>query len=140
MLFTECERYTQYHRQIEILNVEQPFTRHCGDRRLVEFNLCRVSNMSGQRNANPTADVAADLSVPERVLLFCLASGTKWAQAGITSGSVQPDTAARAPACRPRPADDGRASADQPRDDPGSGGRVVKRALALFCNSPHYGH
>jgi hypothetical protein len=30
------------------------------------------------------ADIAAKLSVPERVLLFCLASGTDWARAGVT--------------------------------------------------------
>jgi hypothetical protein len=29
-------------------------------------------------------DIAAKLSVPERVLLFCLASGTEWAKAGVT--------------------------------------------------------
>jgi hypothetical protein len=28
--------------------------------------------------------IAAQLNVPERVLLFCLASGTEWAQAGVT--------------------------------------------------------
>jgi hypothetical protein len=28
--------------------------------------------------------IAAELSVPERVLLFCVASGTEWAQAGVT--------------------------------------------------------
>jgi hypothetical protein len=29
-----------------------------------------------------TAMIAAELTVLERVLLYCLASGTKWAQAG----------------------------------------------------------
>jgi hypothetical protein len=33
---------------------------------------------------NPSSVMAADLSTPERVLLFCLASGTEWAQAGVT--------------------------------------------------------
>jgi hypothetical protein len=28
--------------------------------------------------------VAADLSTLERILLFCVASGTEWAQAGVT--------------------------------------------------------
>jgi hypothetical protein len=28
--------------------------------------------------------IAAELSVPERVLLFCVASGTEWARAGVT--------------------------------------------------------
>jgi hypothetical protein len=32
--------------------------------------------------------VAADLSTKERVLLFCLASGTEWAEAGITGATV----------------------------------------------------
>jgi hypothetical protein len=33
---------------------------------------------------NGALDIAADLSTPERVLLFCLASGTEWAQVGVT--------------------------------------------------------
>jgi hypothetical protein len=32
--------------------------------------------------------VAADLSVPERVLLFCVASGTDWARAGVTGATA----------------------------------------------------
>jgi hypothetical protein len=35
------------------------------------------------------ADIAADLAVPERVLLFCLASGTDWAQASVTHAAVR---------------------------------------------------
>jgi hypothetical protein len=35
---------------------------------------------------DPSNIVAADLSTPERVLLFCLASGTEWAEAGVTGG------------------------------------------------------
>ena len=31
-----------------------------------------------------TETIAAELTVPERVLLFCLASGTDWAKAGVT--------------------------------------------------------
>jgi hypothetical protein len=30
----------------------------------------------------------ADLSVPERVLLFCVASGTEWERAGVTGATV----------------------------------------------------
>jgi hypothetical protein len=30
----------------------------------------------------------ADLSTAERVLLFCVASGTEWANAGITAATV----------------------------------------------------
>jgi hypothetical protein len=33
---------------------------------------------------DPSNIVAADLSTPERILLFCIASGTEWAEAGIT--------------------------------------------------------
>jgi hypothetical protein len=32
--------------------------------------------------------IAAQLNVPERVLLFCLVSGTEWAQAGVTGATV----------------------------------------------------
>jgi hypothetical protein len=37
---------------------------------------------------DPSDIVAADLSTPERILLFCLASGTEWAQAGVTGATV----------------------------------------------------
>jgi hypothetical protein len=33
-------------------------------------------------------NIAADLSTPERILLFCLASGTEWAEAGVTGATV----------------------------------------------------
>jgi hypothetical protein len=33
---------------------------------------------------DPSNIVAADLSTPERIMLFCLASGTEWAEAGLT--------------------------------------------------------
>jgi hypothetical protein len=33
---------------------------------------------------DPSNIVAADLSTPERILLFCLASGAEWAEAGVT--------------------------------------------------------
>jgi hypothetical protein len=32
--------------------------------------------------------VAAELSVAERVLLFCVASGTEWARAGVTGATA----------------------------------------------------
>jgi hypothetical protein len=35
------------------------------------------------------ATIAAGLTAPERVLLFCLASGTRYAQIGITHATVQ---------------------------------------------------
>jgi hypothetical protein len=34
------------------------------------------------------SDIAAELSILERVLLFCLASGTEWAQAGVTGATT----------------------------------------------------
>jgi hypothetical protein len=37
---------------------------------------------------DPSNIIAADLSTPERILLFCLASGTEWAEAGITGTTV----------------------------------------------------
>jgi hypothetical protein len=33
-------------------------------------------------------NIADELSVPERVLLFCVAWGTEWAQAGITGATA----------------------------------------------------
>jgi hypothetical protein len=32
--------------------------------------------------------IAAELSVPERVLLFCVASWTEWARAGVTGATA----------------------------------------------------
>jgi hypothetical protein len=37
---------------------------------------------------NASSIIAADLSTPERILLFCLASGTEWTEAGITGATV----------------------------------------------------
>jgi hypothetical protein len=38
----------------------------------------------------PTAEsIAAELTVPERLLLFCLASDTDWQAAGITHATAQ---------------------------------------------------
>jgi hypothetical protein len=34
------------------------------------------------------SSIAAQLHAPERVLLFCLVSGTEWAQAGVTGATV----------------------------------------------------
>jgi hypothetical protein len=34
------------------------------------------------------AAIATELAVSERVLLFCLASGTEWAQAGVTGATA----------------------------------------------------
>jgi hypothetical protein len=41
-------------------------------------------------NKAPTIDsIAAELTVPERVLLFCLASDTNWVKAGVTHSTAQ---------------------------------------------------
>jgi hypothetical protein len=38
----------------------------------------------------PTPDsIAAELTVPERILLFCLASDTDWQKAGVTHATAQ---------------------------------------------------
>jgi hypothetical protein len=38
----------------------------------------------------PTAAaIAAELTVPERVLLFCVASGTDWVKDGVTHATAQ---------------------------------------------------
>jgi hypothetical protein len=42
----------------------------------------------GRSSMDDAEDIAAKLSVPERVLLFCLASGTEWAQAGVTGATT----------------------------------------------------
>jgi hypothetical protein len=40
-------------------------------------------------SAKPTvASIAAELTVPERLLLFCLASDTDWQAAGITHATA----------------------------------------------------
>jgi hypothetical protein len=35
------------------------------------------------------AKIASDLRVPERMMLFCLASGTDWERAGVTHATAQ---------------------------------------------------
>ena len=41
-----------------------------------------------KRPAKPTADAAPGLNIPERILLFCVASDTDWEHAGITGTTV----------------------------------------------------
>ena len=41
-----------------------------------------------KRPARPTAAAAPPLSIPERVLLFCVASRTDWEHVGITGATV----------------------------------------------------
>ena len=38
--------------------------------------------------SEPAAAVAGELTVPQRVLLFCVASGTEWAEAGVTGATA----------------------------------------------------
>jgi hypothetical protein len=49
--------------------------------------MCAVADMS-KRPAKPTAAAAPARSIPERVLLFCVASDTDWEHAGITGTAV----------------------------------------------------
>jgi hypothetical protein len=47
---------------------------------------CGLSSMT----KSPTLEnIAANLSVPERVLLFCVASNTDWVKAGVTPANAQ---------------------------------------------------
>jgi len=39
--------------------------------------------------APTTESIAAALTVPERVLLFCLASDTDWVEAGVTHATIR---------------------------------------------------
>jgi hypothetical protein len=39
--------------------------------------------------APATETIAAELTVPERVLLFCLASDTNWVKAGVSHSTAQ---------------------------------------------------
>jgi hypothetical protein len=41
-----------------------------------------------KRPAKPTADASPGLSIPEPVLLFCVASDTDWEHAGVTGTTV----------------------------------------------------
>jgi hypothetical protein len=41
-----------------------------------------------KRPADARADATPALTIPERVLLFCVASGTEWERAGITGSTV----------------------------------------------------
>ena len=41
-----------------------------------------------KRPARPTTEVAPALTIPERILLFCVASDTDWEHAGITGTTV----------------------------------------------------
>jgi hypothetical protein len=50
--------------------------------RTLTLRLDSIAPMKGAPN------IAAELSVQERVLLFCLASGTEWAQAGVTGATA----------------------------------------------------
>ena len=44
--------------------------------------------MNSRKTPKPET-IAAQLTVPERVLLFCVASGTDWAKAGVTHAVAQ---------------------------------------------------
>jgi len=46
-----------------------------------------MSDMT-KRPAKAKADATPALTIPERILLFCVASGTDWEHAGITGATV----------------------------------------------------
>jgi hypothetical protein len=48
---------------------------------------CSIVGMA-KRLPQPEVVTGSDLSVPERVLLFCVASGTEWERAGVTGATV----------------------------------------------------
>jgi hypothetical protein len=50
-------------------------------------DVIRSAGMS-KRPAKARADAAPALSIPERILLFCVASGTDWEHAGVTGATV----------------------------------------------------
>jgi hypothetical protein len=60
--------------------------------RLSEQTTTRTNVAPVVRNTAPRtpADTAARLSVQERMLLFCLASGTDWQRAGVNVGAATP--------------------------------------------------
>ena len=42
----------------------------------------------GHPRVKGASTIAAELTVPEKVLLFCVASGTEWARAGVTGATA----------------------------------------------------
>jgi hypothetical protein len=52
----------------------------------LESAIARVAMV--KRSPQPEVAPGVDLSVPERVLLFCVASGTEWERAGVTGATV----------------------------------------------------
>jgi hypothetical protein len=48
--------------------------------------VAQLAKLSDRQKGGST--VPTELSVPERVLLFCLASGTEWAHAGVTGATA----------------------------------------------------
>ena len=53
-----------------------------------EIIAVEVTEKQPMPNIKPAAAVAGELTVPERVLLFCVASGTEWAEAGVTGATA----------------------------------------------------
>jgi hypothetical protein len=47
-----------------------------------------MSGVMSKRPAGARADATPALTVPQRILLFCVASGTEWERAGITGSAV----------------------------------------------------
>jgi len=47
-----------------------------------------MSGVMSKRPAKAATHAAPTLTIPERILLFCVASGTEWEHAGITGATV----------------------------------------------------
>jgi hypothetical protein len=58
-------------------------------RRQLQAHPSIVSAMICDTARAPTETIAAELTVPARVLLFCLASDTNWVKAGVTHATAQ---------------------------------------------------
>jgi hypothetical protein len=50
--------------------------------------VCYSRNMAKPPKLDDPQAQASTLSIPERILLFCIASKTKWERAGITGATV----------------------------------------------------
>jgi hypothetical protein len=101
--------------------------------------------MSGIKNKPPAkaaAHTTPALTIPERILLFCIASGTDWERAGITGSTVTNmivrGLIRRDPAGRLWLTKDGRAALDALLDDPRQHARNGVRSLDVSCWQCHH--
>jgi hypothetical protein len=57
-------------------------------RLVIERTAGKEGGRMDKRPRSPARTLPADLSVPERMLLFCVASSTEWERAGVTGATV----------------------------------------------------